>query len=175
MAVQNTDLVFYKSLAAASGDSTPSCGGAIDGGSPLSATLHDLFDVIGAAEANGSNRTEYRLIYVRNDNSTDTLFDAFVDILTDSTSPDTTMAIGLDPAGYNTASSITLVDEIDSTNLLSGVSFVTAGSDLSVGDVADNDLANGHFRAIWIRRALTTPAASTPADTTQLRTRGETA
>ncbi len=173
MAIQDTDIVFYLSTANA-GDGTPSCGGNISN-NVMGVAIHDLFDRIKAAEAQGSDKQEYRLIYIKNTHAGDVLFDALMDVFSDSSSPDTSVEIGLDPAGYNTASTITLVDEEDSTNLLSGVTFVGEGSDLSIGDATDNDLAADDFRGIWVRRSLTTPASSTPSDAGQFRVRGETA
>lgn len=175
MAVLDTEIKYYLSTNPA-GDGTPSCGGDINTGAEMGASIHDLFDRISASEANGSNKDEYRLIYVKNTNSTgDILYDVLMDVFADSSSPSTQVAIGLDPAGANSNSTITLVDEEDSTNLLTGVTFVTSGSDLSIGNVADNDLAPDEIRAVWVRRSLTTPASSTPSDAGQLRVRGETA
>lgn len=161
MPVLSTDLIFYKSLGVA--DAQPSCGGGIDISAPLDKTgiLNALFDDIDPTEASSGNREEFRLIYIRNNNSTDDLGSAVLSLLSDSTSPDTTITFGLDTAGHNINSSITIVDEIDSTDLLSGITF--ANTAINVGN-GSNILASDTFTGVWISRSMTSPASGTSRD-----------
>lgn len=170
MAVSDTDIIIYKSLGV-SGDGAPSCGGAIDTNSPLTEALNELFDSISASEANGSNKDEYRLVYIKNTHASDKLFLASLSIASDSSSPSTSISICLDAAGHNSASTITLTDEEDSDNKLSGLTFGV--SSLDIGDEVDNTLSAGEFMPVWIKRSLVTPATSTPNDTATLLISGE--
>lgn len=170
MAVQPTDLKFYYSahsttVANNTGSGTiNSLGGAITANEIPSGQLQNLFDNVPAIEAS-AGRTEYRCIYVSNQNLTpQTLYEARVFIETNTASPTTTVEIALDPAGIDADSTIQLADEIDSTNLVSSLAFSSPqdyANGLPLGDLN----GNGGKYAIWVRRVVSagTAAASESA------------
>lgn len=165
MSVQATDLKFYKSSASTtnanntSGNLVGSIGGAISTTQITSGQLHDLFDAVLASEAQ-AGRIEYRCIYVVNSNTTpQTLYDARVFVQTNTVSADSSIEIALDPAAVGTDSTISLTDELDSDNKLSGLTFSPASdfdNGLVIGDVA----GNGGKNAIWIKRTINAGASA---------------
>lgn len=170
MSVQATDLKFYKSSASTTnanntgGNLVGSIGGAISSTQLVSGQLHDLFDAVLASEAL-SGRVEYRCIYVTNENTTpQTLYSSTLFIQSNTDSTFSTIDIGLDPAPGGSDSTISLTDELDSDNKLSGITFRAANSfdnGLEIGDIA----GNGGKKAIWVRRTIlaNAPAANEDA------------
>lgn len=109
--------------------------------------LNNLWDDV-TKDENLAGTTEYRLIYVHNRGTTS--FAAGKIYLTGN--PNATFEVALDPAAIGSDSTITLADEIDSTNQLSGVTFAafptTSGTALSLGGT----LAAGSKKGVWIKR-----------------------
>ncbi len=175
MAIDANELVFRFSLNTTTDAArVPSCGGAPDiSGAPISAggVLNELFDRVTSSQALAGS-VEYRLVYVRNDNVAEVLFNAIARIVSDSSNPTTTLLWALDPAGVNGDSSITLLDEVDTTNLLSGLTFNTLAKDVGTG--AGNDLPANGYHGIWLQRTVTAGTGSDAGDTAILRLEGET-
>ncbi|CAM0071080.1 hypothetical protein VPHF86_0348 [Vibrio phage F86] len=136
-----------------------------------SGLLHDLFDAVPSSEAS-AGRVEYRCIYVENDHASLTLYDSKIFISSNTDSSGTTIEIGVDPVSVNGEDSlIALVDEVDSSNLLSSVVWSTSptfDNGLSLGN-----LAAGEQRAVWIRRTINSATVAT-AETATLALRGDT-
>lgn len=137
----------------------------------VSGQLHGLFDAVPSAEAQ-DGRVEYRCIYVVNTHATLTLYDAKIYIATNTSSADTTIDIALDlVSGNGEDSTIALVDEVDSSDLLSAAvwgAHPTYESALELGNIAA-----GEQRAIWIRRTINAGTAAS-ADAATLALRGDT-
>ncbi|CAM0002360.1 hypothetical protein VPHD479_0424 [Vibrio phage D479] len=176
MAVTPTDLNYYKSSVTSTvgntnGRTIESLGGDITNDRLITGTFHNLFDSVTAAEA-AAGRTEYRCIYVKNDNGLQTLYDAVFWISLAATGVDTLIEIAPDPAADDTTSAIALVDEIDSTNQLAGITNWTQAPD-EANAIQIGDLPAGRAKAIWVRRAIT---AGQPAltDSCILSIRGDT-
>lgn len=145
--------------------STNSLGGAITATEIVSATLHNLFDIVNATESRDGD-TEYRCFYIRNTNTVDTLKSAAIQIVSDTPSADTQIAIGLGTAAIG-ATEQTIADE-GTTPL--GVSFITnEGTPLTIGDIPPNS-----YKAVWVRRVVNAGTAAATSDAATLRVTGET-
>jgi hypothetical protein len=145
--------------------STNGIGGAITGTEIVSATLHNLFDIVSAAESRDGD-TEYRCFYIKNTNTTFTLKNATIQILSDTPSVTTVVGIGLGTSANGTPEQ-TVADE--STPPI-GVSFTEVlGTELAVGNVAPSSYAS-----IWIRRVVDAGTAAALSDAATLRVTGET-
>lgn len=163
MAIIATDLKYFKSATSSStgntnGRTIDSLGGAITTTELISGTLHDLFDSVSSSEA-ANGRVEYRCIYLKNDNATQTLYDAITWINTAAAGTNTTIEIAPDPAADDQTPAIILADEVDSTDQLTTITNWTtapsAASSVSIGDVP-----SGRAKAIWIRRSITAGQAA---------------
>lgn len=125
-----------------------------------STTLNNLFDDVTGVE-NEAEDVEYRCIFVYNSHGSLTYQGALVYVYS-QVSGGTEVAIAIDStaaSAYNSASdqALEIVDESDSTSVLSGLSFSTptsSGTALSLGDIA-----SGYCRAIWVRRTAQNNAA----------------
>lgn len=176
MAILASELKYFKSANTVTDPNNSlsatieSLGGAITANELTTGLMHDLFDVVPSAEAS-AGRTEYRCIYLKNENATQTLYDARVYISVNTPSPDSAIEIALDPAAVGVDSTITLADEIDSTSLLSSLIFSSAvdfTNALSIGDIPA-----GEYKAVWIKRIIS-PGAAAAAETCTLAFRGDT-
>lgn len=123
-----------------------SLGGSISN-SPVFGTLNNLFSNVTSDEAS-SGKTDYRCVYVKNSSASDSLYDASVYILAQS-SGGSSVTIGTSSAPINTIAPILAVD----TLAPSGVTFQETGVDnrLNLGTMTPSS-----FVPIWIRR-VTTP------------------
>lgn len=158
MAVVASELKFYLSGGASNTDPSLSVGGDISS-TEVSSLLNGLFDAVTADEAT-SGVVDYRCIYLMNTNATDTVDDIKLWIQSQTTSPDTEIAIGLDPVG---ADGVAGSDPEDPT--------YSAPSD--VGSALDmGDFVAGTFYAFWLRRTVNPGASSSASDATQLRVTG---
>jgi hypothetical protein len=168
MAVVTADIEFR--LSGGSGNTTPNaCLGGIMSSTDINAgvTLNNLFDDISDTEA-ASGVVDYRCFYILNGNATDTLTTAKVYISTNTPSSDTTIAIGLDPAGVGDGAATGVATTIaDEDSAPAGVTFSTpsnSGAALAIGD-----LANGEAQAVWVRRTVSADAAAAASDPVTLR------
>lgn len=118
------------------------------------------YDNITSDEAYSGN-TDYRCFYVYNRHPTSTIYDVRIWIQSNTSGPDDLM-IALDSHAKNTNAIGPLVDEADSTGLLSGLTFsqpATHAEGLQLGD-----LAPGEYRGFWMKRiigsGITSPTVS---------------
>lgn len=167
MPITNTNLKYYLSGGAGNSDQNASLGGARSTGTTATSAL---FDAVSGAESSAGD-TEYRCVYFRNEDAdADGLIDPVLWVQANTPSADTTMAIGLDPAGKN-GTATTIATENDAP---AGVSFttpVTKGTGLALPSApyAQND-----FIAFWVRRTVSAAASATASDTATFRVEGDT-
>lgn len=165
MPISNANLKWYLSGGGANADPNAALGGArssVQAGS-------SLFDTVTGDES-AAGDTEYRCVYFRNEDSdSDGLISGILWILSNTPSTDTTIAVGLDPAGKN-ATATTVANE---NTAPAGVSFsspATKGAGIALGSTfAQND-----FIGVWVRRTVTAGAASAASDPATLRVEGDT-
>lgn len=168
MPIAATDIKFFLSGGAANADPNLSIGGAISATEITDATLHNLFDVVGSAEAEAGD-SELRCIYVKNNHATLTLQSSVIWIQSQTSSADTDLQIALADEGINGTAEV-VVDE-DTAPV--GESFsapVNEAAALAIGDIP----AQG-YQAIWLRRNVTAGATAVNNDTVVLRAKGDTA
>lgn len=170
MVVVASDLEYRLSGGASNVDPNASLGGAMSSNDISSAVIENLFDNVTASEAT-TGTVEYRCLYILNTNTTDTLEDVNIWIQAQTPSADTSIEIGLDPAGIGDGSTTGVATTIvDETTAPAGVTF-SAPSDiasaLTVGNLDASDA-----QAIWIKRTVAVGAASSPLDNFVLRFRG---
>jgi len=163
MAIASTDMKVYLSGGGSNTDPDLSLGGAIS--STLAGT--DLFDDVSASEASAGD-TEYRAVYVKNTNSTDSAYVTKIWVQTNTPSSSSAVTIAL--AGEGASATIETVT--DESTAPSGESFSTAENEaaaLSIGT-----LAPGAYYGVWIKRVITAAASSYANDTFTLRVKADT-
>lgn len=167
MAIVQADLLVKLSGGAANADPNAALGGAMAATEIVDATVHNLFDLVAAAEA-AAGDVEYRCFYFENTHGTLTWEDVEVYIDSNTASADTDVAIGLDPAGVG-GTATTIANE---STAPAGVSFTqpSSGSPLAVGDVAP-----GTAFAVWVRRTVSAGAAAVTNDEVSITANGVTA
>lgn len=168
MPIVSTDIQYRLSGGAANADPALSLGGAISNTAIADATTHNLFDRVTGTESQAGD-TEYRCFYVRNGHATLSLQGPVIYIQSNTPSTDTTVAIGLDPAGIG-GTAATVANEGTAP---AGVTFSTpaSGTPLSFG----GDLAPGAAIAVWVRRVVNAGAAAYNDDNAVFRVQGDTA
>lgn len=150
------DITKRYSGGAANSDPTLSLGGVLSS-VEIPGGQGNLFANIGTAER-GSGSVKYRCFYFVNEHPTETLANAVVYIASQTPSPGTDIALGLDPAGVG-GGAASIPDEDTAP---AGVAFSapsTAGAGLSVGN-----LAPGASIAVWLRRTTNAGTAPLAAD-----------
>lgn len=164
MAIVATDLKFYLSGGGSNADPNASLGGAI---SSVQASSN-LLDDIGTAEA-ASGESEYRAIFVKNTNATDTAYAAEIWIAANSIASSTGLQIALADEGVaNTIETIA-----NEGTAPSGPTFDDAEDEanaLSIGN-----LAPGAAHGIWVKRTVTATTVAFANDTATLRVKANTA
>ena len=170
MPIVAADIKYYESATTAGGIN--SLGGAITA-TLASSAVNGLFDVVSGAES-AAGDTEYRCIYVKNTHATLTLQNAVLWIDTQTTSTQTDLAVGLDPAGVGDGSTTGVAATVaDENTAPAGVTF-TAPSSLGTGITIGN-IPAGQAQAIWLRRNVNAGAAAFSNDTTSITVQGDTA
>jgi hypothetical protein len=168
MPITATDIKFYLSGGAANSDPNASLGGAVSTTEVVTATLHNLFDVVAGDEA-ASGDTEYRCIYVKNTHGSLTLQNAEVYVQSETANADSDELIGLGTSAID-GTEQTVADE---STAPAGVSFSQAngsGAALAIGN-----LGPGQTKALWIHRDIVAAASAANNDSFTLRVSGETA
>lgn len=171
MAVVSTDMIMRLSGGASNADVNASLGGK-KSSVPVNfgSTLNNLFDNVSSAEAT-TGITDYRCIYLHNNNGSDTINDVDVFVNTDTPSSTTKVQIGLDPAGIGdgdtTGEATTIADEEDAPSGVTFTDSLGAGNALTVGT-----LGPGDGIAIWIKRIVSPGTASAATDPFTLRVTG---
>ena len=165
MSVVAGEIKFYLSGGAANADPDASLGG-VTSSVQVGAAIHDLFDSVTPEEATAGD-TEYRAIDIVNTNPTDDLEQAYLYISGETTSANSTIALGYDAAGTQSVAN-------ESTAPGGGVTFsapTTKATGIALGDIA----ANGGKKRVWLRRTITAGAAKLAGDAGQLSVTGGTA
>lgn len=163
MVIANTDLKLFHSHGGSNSVAALDIDGDISSVELTDNTLNNLWaDVDGDQGAAGS--TKYRKIFFKNAHGTLSATLTKLWILSNTTSTDDTITIGLDLGGVNVAG-----DDIanEDTAPSPAVTFVTAvdkTNGLNIGTIAA-----GQKYAIWIKRVVTGPAAAADANTYQLK------
>jgi len=152
MAIAESNIEFRLTGGASNTNPLASLGGAMStvagGIVPHAKTLNSEFDDITGDEAFAGD-TEYRCFAFKNTHATLTAIGGKLFVNQDSTSANTTMSIGLDPAGKN-GTATTIATESDAP---SGVTF-SAPTSKATG-LTVPDLAPGDFINVWVKRVVT--------------------
>lgn len=167
MPIISTDIVYRLSGGASNTDVNASLGGAKSSTS-VGTGLHNLFDVVGSAEA-ATGDTEYRCVYVHNNHGTLTMQSAKIWISSNTPSTDTTVEIALGSSAVNgTETSVANENTAPSGPTFSAPA--SEGAALSIGDIPA-----GQHKAVWIKRIINTGAAAYNSDGCTLTTKCDTA
>lgn len=124
----------------------------------ISYNFNNLWDDILASESL-AGETAYRCVYIENTNGVDPAYS--VTAWFSSTPTPDSAAMQLDTVNGKNATTVSLVDEYDSTNVLSGAGLTSwstptsSATGLSLGQMSASD-----YWALWLRRTV-------PADTRQ--------
>lgn len=164
--IEGSDIKVYYSGGASNDNPAQSLGG-VKSSVIVAENLHDLFGKVGAAEAE-SGSTKYRAVFIENTHDTLTFESAVAYIKSQTTSPDTTVEIGVCDEGKN-ESIQTIANE---TTAPTNVTF-TASTDSAQGKVI-GDLESGDYIGIWLKRIVSLGAAAYGNDTGELAWKGET-
>ena len=159
MAVTANQIKFFKS--------TNGLGGVITLTEIVSGNLHNVFDIVNKDESR-DGAIEYRCIYVKNTNNTDTLQDVSAYLSAQTASPTTSMAFGLGTAAVGgTEQSIA-----NETTAPIGVNFtetVGVGGAKNIGNLTANS-----YKAVWLRRNVQSGTSSASTDEATLTVDGST-
>jgi hypothetical protein len=167
MPIISTDIQYRLSGGAANSDPNASLGGA-KSSNTVGAGLHNLFDVVGSAEA-ATGDTEYRCVYVHNNHGTLTMQSAKIWISSNTPSTDTSVEIALGSSAVNgTETSVANENTAPSGPTFSAPA--SEGAALSIGDIPA-----GQHKAVWIKRIINTGAAAYNNDTATLTVKCDTA
>ena len=115
----------------------------------ISPAPNNLFDNISPGQSL-AGYTDYRCFYVQNTATVGSALDIRVWIKKQPDGADT-LSLALDPSGLN-GSALSPVDEIDSTSVLSGLTWsapISQGTGLVIGN-----LTPGQYRPFWVRRVV---------------------
>jgi hypothetical protein len=169
MPIAGSNLKWYLSGGGSNTDPTASLGGAIST-TAVSSSLNGLFVRVSGALA-ASGETNYRCIYFQNiDADANGLITPYLWISSQTSSADTSLEIGLDPAGKNgTATTIANENSAPAGVTFSAPSSFAGGIALPTDPYAQND-----YVAVWIKRIVNAGAASDASDATQLSVQGDT-
>ena len=167
MPISGANLKWYLSGGASNATAAASLGGAR---STTTVVPTGLFDAITGAEA-AAGDTDYRCAYVRNEDSdADGWIAPVIWIDSNTPSTDTTLAIGLDPAGKNaTATTIANEDAVPAGVTFTSPSTKGTGLSLPGAPYAQND-----FVAVWFRRTINVGAVSVASDPATVEHEGDT-
>lgn len=164
MAIVASDLKFYLSGGGSNADPAASLGGAISSTQVGS----NLFDDISTAEA-AAGDTEYRAIFVKNTNATDTAYSALFWIAANTIATSTEMQVALADEGVaNTIETIA-----NESTAPTGPTFDDAED--AANALAIGDLAPGEAHGIWLKRTVAATTVAFANDTATLRTKANTA
>ena len=167
MPIISTDIVYRLSGGASNTDVNASLGGAKSSTS-VGTGLHNLFDVVGSAEATAGD-TEYRCVYVHNNHGTLTMQSAKIWISSNTPSTDTSVEIALGSSAVNgTETSVANENTAPSGPTFSAPA--SEGAALSIGDIPA-----GQHKAVWIKRIVNTGATAYNNDTATLTVKCDTA
>ena len=156
MALTANDIRVYLTGGVANTDPNLSLGG--DTSTTEAGTgIHALFDKVTSSESTAGD-IEYRAISIKNTHVSETAYAAVIYISIETTSVNTTVAVGYDSVGTQAVA--------NESTAPAGVSFstpTTKATGISVGDITA-----GSQRRIWERRTVTAGAASLATDAGQI-------
>lgn len=167
MPIVDTDILYLLTGGASNADPNASLGGAVSS-TQISGAANSLFDDVSAGELTAGD-IEYRCIAVKNNHGSLALQNAVVWINQLTTSSDTEIDLGVDPAAFNVAPQ-TVANE--NTAPATGVTFTrptTKGAGLTLGNIPA-----GQFKCVWVKRTVTA-GGSAGSDSGSIRVDGETA
>ncbi len=167
MPMVSTDVKFYLSGGAANADPDAALGGVISS-VEIGAGTHNLFDLVSSAEASAGD-TEYRCFYVKNTHATLTAQNMKIWVHSESPSADTDEEIGLGSSAVS-GTEQTIADEDTAP---SGVSFAQANGEAN--GLLIGDLDPGEWKAVWLKRQVSSAAVAVNNDGPTLRVGWDTA
>lgn len=170
MPIVTGDIVFRLSGGASNTDPSAALGGAkstVAGGIINKTALNNIFDDTSGDEG-AAGDVEYRCIYIENAHGTLTWGAIKAWIETQSASPSSAFALGLDPAGVG-GTATTVADEDTAP---AGVTF-SSPADKASG-ITVPDLAAGADIPLWLRKTITAGAAAANSDGPGYRIQGDT-
>lgn len=168
MPVTTAEIQFRLSGGASNTDVNASLGGAISSTQIVSASMANLFENVGAAEALAGSVT-YRGIYIINTDPSLTWQAVRMWISQISASTDTAYAIGISDEGVG-ATMATIANETTAPTNVTFSSPTTMGAGLNIGNVPATDEVG-----IWIRKTVDANASALNNDNAIFRAQGETA
>lgn len=160
MALSASNILIYLTGGTGNTDPNLSLGGTISTTQIVDATLHNLYDYVSSDEALAGD-IEYRAIKYKNTHPTDTAYGVVIYIQSDTTSPDTSLAIAYDSAGTQ---SVVNESTAPSAPALTFSSPSSKATGIAIGNVA----ASATF-TIWTKWIVNASAAGYANDTTALR------
>jgi hypothetical protein len=166
--ISNSNLKWY--LTGGAGNSSPaaSLGGAVSS-TEVGSSINNLFDDVTGDEASAGD-TEYRCIAFKNtDANANGLLSAKLWIDTQTTSADTSIAIGLDLAGKTS----TPDDVADESTAPDPVVTFTTPTSKATGIALPSPMAQNDYIGVWIKRIVTNGAAATASDSCSLSVEGD--
>lgn len=159
MAVVASDIKFFLS--------TNGLGGAITNTQIVSGDLHNIFDIVGKDESRDGD-IEYRCIYVKNSNVTDTFSDVVAYLTSQTPSPTTSIAFGLGTSTVG-ATEQSVVDEGTAPIGVTFTSAIGSANAQSIGSIPPNST-----KAIWLRRTVNSGTSAASTDSATLTIDGST-
>lgn len=163
MAVLSGEIHFYRS-------GTGSLGGAIDTSAEIpTGVLHTLFDAITATETvNGD--TEYRCIFIKNTNVSDTLTDAIAYISVDPSASGTSIELGVSTKAIDVAEEIITNEDTAPSGDVTFTALTGPSNPVSLAT-----LPAGSYKGLWIKRVVAAGSSPLANDTFSITALGETA
>lgn len=158
MGIEATNILFYLTGGAGNSDPNLSLGG-VTSNTLAGETLHDLFDYVNPDEALAGD-TEYRAIDVKNTHGTDTAYGAVLYVSSQTTSGDTSFAIGYDTGTQTVANE-------DTAPSAPAITFSTA-TDKATG-IALGDIGPLGKKRIWVKWIVGASALKFAADTAKFK------
>lgn len=163
MSLNSTDLKFYQS--------TSNLGGAPDFTTEVSLSQDGFWDSISGAES-AAGDVEYRCMYARNTSTTNDLISPIIELLQNSTDPDTTISIAI----LDNVNVTTVAIANESTQPAGSPSWRGEGVDIPLNANLTFDAAgNGDYIAIWIRRTVVNTNNQAANDSSVINLKGQTA
>jgi hypothetical protein len=174
MAIADTNIKFYESLADEANDDDKSIGGNINLSAPLNKNqnpstplFNQLWDDFTTSEKKNGD-VEYRCIFVRNEHGTDTLTNIKIWFTAELTpSPDTYIRMGVSNLAVNTAEQSLVTAEDTPTGINFDARHNSEDTAISLPNLAPNA-----YKAIWIQRRIRANAAQYNKDSFTLRLDG---
>lgn len=169
--IDPASLKWYLSGGAANTDPDASLGGARSTSTQAPETLNGLFNPVTGDEAVAGS-IKYRCVYFRNEdaNVNGLMAPLSVWISSQTSSPDTSLKIAIDPAGKNASAFGPVANEDTAPT---GPSF-TAPSAKGTLSLPAAPYAQNDYVAVWIERTVTAGADPAASDSTTIRVEGDT-